>query len=215
MERSRKDLPDWGKRQTCGTISSTNRSKNFVKYEAPSAPRKSSISSRFAEKFFAKSGRLTAMLRLQLREAECLPSLEIVQTAEDFVEQCEMDVFPLQSMIVIESFRIDESCAAFTVLGDDLLAALGLHLVHELGELGSSTSERHDVFRGISTFFLLTILNYVQNSVNKNIQVDTSRSNLVNSRVHRQSKPDRRGSPRGQKTVRSATSTYISIYYTI
>jgi hypothetical protein len=76
-----------------------------------------------------------------------------------------MDVFPLQSMIVIEPFRIDEGCAAFTVLCDDLLAAFGLHLLHELRELGPSTSERHDIFRGYG-HFLAVIVNYVQNSVN-------------------------------------------------
>ncbi len=75
MERSRNALPNRWKRQTFGTISSTNRSKNFAKSEAPSSPRKFSISSRFAEKFSVKSGRLPAMLRLELREAECLPSL--------------------------------------------------------------------------------------------------------------------------------------------
>ncbi len=107
------------------------------------------------------------MLRLQLGKTEGLTLIEIIQTAENLIEQSEVDVFPLEPMIVIQPLGVDQSGTAFTVLGDDLLRAFGVDLVDKLGQLRPGPSERHDVFRGKAH---KTILNYVHNNGNYTFQ---------------------------------------------
>ena len=56
-------------------------------------------------------------------------------------------MLPLQAMIVIEPFGVDESCTAFTVFGDDLLSMRPLNLLAEVGKPCARTGEGYDVLR--------------------------------------------------------------------
>lgn len=88
--------------------------------------------SRFAEKLSVKVGRLAAMPGFQFRKAEGLPTVEVIQTPYDLVEQGEMDMLSLEAMIVVQPVRIDERSTAFAVLGDDSLVTFGADFIDQL-----------------------------------------------------------------------------------
>lgn len=82
----------------------------------------------------------------QLLERDGLPFPRLFGPPDRLFEQREMNVLPLQAMIMIEPFGVDERGAALAVLGDDLLAPLAADLFAELGELGAGLGEGDDVF---------------------------------------------------------------------
>ena len=77
---------------------------------------------RLAEKFSVKRGRLPAMTRFELGEAERLACLTIGEALDRFFQQSEMDVLSFQPMVIVQAVCIDERRATASVLGNEFLA---------------------------------------------------------------------------------------------
>ena len=50
-----------------------------------------------------------------------------MQPSNGLFEQLDVDMLPIQALVVIKSFGIDESCVTFPILGDNFLTMVSIN----------------------------------------------------------------------------------------
>lgn len=97
---------------------------------------------KLAERFSVETGRLPAMSGLELCELHGPRRFQIRHALGGFLEQAQVNMLSLQSVIVIESVRIDQHRATAPVFRDELFGPIGTHFLAQLRQLRLADSVR-------------------------------------------------------------------------
>ena len=93
-----------------------------------------------------KSGRsLAAIPGLEFGCGQKLAPIDLLDTANRLFKQREMNMLPLQAVVVIETLRVDQRRTAFPVLRKDFLPVLSPDVIAKLGKLGTRPRQGNDI----------------------------------------------------------------------
>ena len=104
------------------------------------------MESKLAAKFSVKSGRsLAAIPGLEFGCGQKLTLIDLLDTANRVFNQREMNMLPLQAVLVIKTLRVDQRPTTFPVLRKDFLSVPSPDVFAKLGKLCPRPRQRNDI----------------------------------------------------------------------